>query len=269
MSTDLRSAFGFTTTPFTREIPCDQMILYPMHEQALDGLRRAIERRMSAVFIAPAGTGKTALLRKLITQLPEARYLVHYVKVTELGKRDMCREIASVCSVPPVGSYPSLLRKLQARFEGSADNDGIRPVLIIDEAQDLRVEVLSMLRVLTNFQMDSRLVLSVVLAGQPALKKMLAGDELEAVARRMAHYASLRPLSRDETTTYIEHRITIDGVSRSPFDKASIDAIYEISRGNLRAIDSLALESLEIVARAGLKVVSAQHVAAARKGLWP
>ena len=245
------------------------MIRFPMHEEALDGLHRVIERRMSGVLIAPAGTGKTALLRTLIARLPEARYRVHYVKVTELSKRDMCREIACACAVPPAGSYPSLVRKLQVRFEGSAGDDGVRPVLVLDEAQDLRTDVLSMLRILTNFQMDSQLVLSVVLAGQPALKKMLASDDLEAIARRMAHYASLRPLSRDETTTYIEHRLTIAGVARSPFDKASIEAIYEIGRGNVRVIDSLALEALEIVARAGLKVVSAQHVAAARKGLWP
>jgi len=97
------------------------------------------------------------------------------------------------------------------RFEGTTGDDGVRPVLVLDEAQDLRTDVLSMLRILTNFQMDSQLVLSVVLAGQPALKKMLASDDLEAIARRMAHYASLRPLSRDETTTYIEHRLTIAG----------------------------------------------------------
>ena len=63
MSSDLRSAFGYNTTPFTREIPHDQQILFPMHQEALDGLRRTIEKRMSAVLIAPAGTGKTALLR--------------------------------------------------------------------------------------------------------------------------------------------------------------------------------------------------------------
>lgn len=269
MSTDLRSAFGLNTTPFTREIPHDQMIIFPMQQEALDGMRRAVERRMSAAFIAPAGTGKTALVRLLSTQLPEARYRVHYVKVTDLSKRDICREIACACSVPPAGSYPSLVRKLQTRFEGNVGDDGVRPVLILDDAQDLRPDVLSILRILTNFQMDSQLVLSVILAGQSPLKKMLASEDQEAIARRMAHYASVRPLSRDETTTYIEHRLTVAGVSRSPFDKASIDAIYEISRGNLRVIDSIALESLEIVARAGLKVVSAQHVAAARKGLFP
>jgi general secretion pathway protein A len=269
MTHDLRSLFGFTAMPFTREIQSDQQLALPMYEEAFDGILRSIERRMSAVLIAPAGTGKTALLRRLIAHLPEARYRVHYVKVSALSKRDMCREIAHACSLPSAGTYPSLIRKLQERFEASLGADGVRPVLVLDEAHDLRPDVLAMLRILTNFQMDSRLVLSVVLAGQTPLKKMLAHDDQEAVARRMAHYATLRPLSRDETTLYVDHRCAIAGVTRSPFDAAAADALYEISRGNLRTIDSLALESLEIAARANLKVVSSQHLAAARKVLWP
>jgi type II secretory pathway predicted ATPase ExeA len=240
-----------------------------MYQEALDGILRSVERRMSAVLIAPAGTGKTALVRRLIAHLPEARYRTHYVKVTSLSKRDMCREIAHACSLPPLGTYPALVRKLQDRFESTLGTDGLRPVLVLDEAHDLRPDVLAMLRILTNFQMDSRLVLSVVLVGQTPLKRMLAHDDQEAVAQRIAHYAVLRPLSRDEATQYIEHRCTIAGATRTPFDTAAIDAIYEISRGNLRSIDSLALEALEIAARSSLKVVSSQHIVAARKVLWP
>jgi general secretion pathway protein A len=142
-------------------------------------------------------------------------------------------------------------------------------VLVLDEAHDLRPEVLSMLRLLTNFQADSKLVLSIVLAGQPPLAKLLSQDEHFDIARRIIHYATLRPLSRDETATYVEYRMSVAGAKQSPFDKASLDAIYEIARGNLRVTDNLALGSLECAAAAQLKVISAQHVAAARRMQWP
>jgi len=129
--------------------------------------------------------------------------------------------------------------------------------------------VLSMLRVVTNFQMDSRLVLSVILAGQPDLATRLARDDQDAVARRIVHYATLRPLSRDEIARYVEHRITVAGARQSPFDAGALDAIFEIGRGNLRATDNLSLESLELAAAQKLQTVGAQHVAAARKSLWP
>jgi len=92
--TDLRAAFGFHAVPFTREIATDHHLRLPFLDDALAGLLAAVEARMSAARIAPAGTGKTALLRRLRDALPDARYHVHYVKVTGLSKRDMCREIA-------------------------------------------------------------------------------------------------------------------------------------------------------------------------------
>ncbi|MFH1176208.1 MAG: AAA family ATPase [Acidobacteriota bacterium] len=266
---DLKSAFGCHCTPFTRELRLDDVFSLAIFDQARDGILRAIEKRSSAALIAPAGSGKSTVLRAILGRLPEARYVSHYVKCSEIGKRDMCREIARVAGVAPASSFPALLHNLQEKFESTLADAGRRPVLLLDEAHDLRPDVLAMLRVVTNFQMDSRLVLSVVLAGQPDLGKTLARENQDAIARRIVHYASLRPLSRDETAHYVEHRIGAAGARHCPFDAAALDAIYEIGRGNLRATDNLALESLELAAAAKLKVVGASHVATARKSLWP
>lgn len=266
---DLKSAFGCHTTPFTREVRIEDLYDLPVFHQARDGILRAVEKRSSAALIAAAGSGKSTVLRSILGALPEARYVTHYVKCSEIGKRDMCREIARVAGVPSASSFPALLHNLQEKFESTLVDAGRRPVLLLDEAHDLRPDVLAMLRVITNFQMDSRLVLSFVLAGQPDLAKTLSRDNQDAVARRILHYATLRPLSRDEIAHYVEHRISAAGARECPFDAASLDAIYEIGRGNLRATDNLALESLELAAAAKLKVVSANHVAAARKSLWP
>ena len=266
---DLRAAFGFHAVPFTREISPDDHFHLPFLDEALAGISAAVEARMSAALIAPAGAGKTALLRRLRSGLPEARYHVHYVKVTGLSKRDMCREIAVACGAAPAGSYPMLVRRLQERFETTAHTEGRRPVLLLDESHELRPDVLAMLRILTNFDMDSRLVLSLVIAGQTPLRALLARDEQEAMARRIVHYAQLRLLSRDELARYVAHRCAVAGSAKVPFDDRSLDALFEIGRGNLRANDDLALKSLTYAAAAGHAVVSVQHVVAARKDLWP
>ncbi len=70
-----------------------------------------------------------------------------------------------------------------------------------------------MLRLLTNFEMDSRLVVSLVLAGQPLLRTLLGRPEQAAMAQRLAHYATLRLLSRDETRAYVVHRCAHAGAS--------------------------------------------------------
>jgi general secretion pathway protein A len=269
MITDFRSRFGFHTAPFTREFAVENRFSIGFFDESLTALSRAIEGRMSAALIAPAGTGKTALLRALAHSLPEARYRVHYVKVTELSKRDMCREIAVACGAEPAGSYPMLVRRLQERFLTATAIDGMRPVLFLDEAQDLRPDVLNILRTLTNYEMDSRLVLSVVLAGQTPLRDILKRESHESITKRLAHFAYLRLLSREETLRYVAHRCTIAGATAPPIDTRALDGIYEISCGNLRAIDSLAYKALELAHDAGVSVVDSNHVAAARKLVSP
>jgi type II secretory pathway predicted ATPase ExeA len=182
---DLQSRFGFHTLPFTREIAVRDRFTFEPFEEELAALLHAVEQRMSAALIAPAGTGKTVLLRCLVDQLPQARYRVHYVKVTGLSKRDLCREIACAVDTAPAGSFPTLVRKLQERFLATADTDALRPVLVLDEAHEFRPEVLGILRLLTNFEMDSRLVLCVVLSGQEGLRRLLRRDELEDTSRRL------------------------------------------------------------------------------------
>ncbi len=262
---DLRAHFAWSALPFTREIDVQDRFPAPAAEQALADLRRVVENRMSAALIAPSGAGKTLLLRALKQSLPEARYRVHDVKVTDLSKRDMCREIATVCGLPPVGNYPSLLRKLQERFTEQIDEEGLRPVLLLDEAQDMRPGVLATLRILTNFDLDSRLVLTVVLAGDPRLQLLLERHEIEPVRRRLAHVATLPLLARDQTRAYLEHRLQLAGAEPNVFLDEAQDAVFEITRGNLRAIDHLCFKSLELAARNECREVTATLVANARR----
>lgn len=266
---DVNSRFGFHTIPFTCEIRNKDRYVNEIYETPIDHLYRTVDKRMCAALIAPAGTGKTTVLRALIDHLPEARYRVHYVKVTNLSKRDMCREIASVTGIESAGNYPTLVKRLQEHFSQSLTIDGLCPVLILDEAHDFRPDVLSIMRILTNFDMDNRLVVSIVLTGQPPLSKLLQHPSLEAVTQRLAHCATLRLLSRPEIAQYVEHRCKIAGASACPMDTGAMDAVYEIGRGNLRATDHLCLKSLEVAHDKDCDVVDSNHITEARRLLWP
>jgi len=266
---DIRSRYNLHSLPGSREIPVEHHFRLGFYEEALEALHANIEQRQTGALIAPAGTGKTQLTRALVERLPEARYRVSYVKVTDLSKRDMCREIARSVGAKPAGTYPSLVARVQERFADATDTEGLRPLLILDEAHDMRPDVLAMLRILTNFDMDSRLVLSVLLVSQPPLATMLRSEALEAVARRIAHYATLRTLTREETADYVRHRCTVAGATTVPFDDRSLDAIYEIGAGNMRATDRLTVKALEMAQRADKDVGGATHVIDARRVLWP
>jgi general secretion pathway protein A len=266
---DVRAHFGLHATPMTREIGVRDRWKHEIYEEALADVLATVVQRMSAAIIGPSGAGKSGLLRSLTDALPEARYRVHYVKVTDLNKRDFCREIAVALGCTPAGYYGALVHTIQQRCQTLLDQESLRPVILVDEAHDIRPEVLGILRVLTNFDMDSRLVVSVVLAGQNKLRQLLRRDDLEAVSRRIAHYSSLRLLSREEVRQYVAHRLQIVGARTALFDDAAHDAMYEAAQGNLRATNRLALKSLEIAAAEGCPVVGADHVASARQKVWP
>ena len=105
MSHDL-SPLGFRKTPFTRELTVRERLPLDPQAQVAAALTAAVQERMSAALIAPAGTGKTVALRMLVAALPETRFQVHYVKVTGLSKRDLCKEIAVACGLRPPAFIP-------------------------------------------------------------------------------------------------------------------------------------------------------------------
>ncbi len=263
---DMCSRFNFRMTPFTRELNITDRYKIEPHEQELEHLAETVEQRMSAALISPAGHGKTPLLRALNQQLPDVRYRTSYLKVADLSKRDFCREISQELGAKSSGTYPSLLRNLQDRLK-QIYHEGIRCVLILDEAHDFRSEVLGVIRILTNFEMDSQLVVSVILSGQEGLAKLLKKEELQDVASRLAHRSRLGLLSQKQLVKYIEHRCFLAGCTEPPFKGESLVAIYECTHGNLRATDHLTLKALQVAHREDEAIVTTNHITRARQML--
>ncbi len=260
--------FRFKSPPFTREINIDHRYKAPHVEEQIKELLRVAEGRQSAALIAPAGAGKTVALRAFRSMLPEARYRVSYLKLADLSVRDMCRQVAFAVGVPPAGHYPGLVRAIEEKLRAGYVEGGFRQVIIFDDAHEMRPEVLKLLRLLTNFEMDSRLVVSVILAGQLALKPILMDDRLEDVRGRLFHCGELRLLTREETRAYVQHRCAIAGASEAPFEAQAIEALHEVSRGNMRAIDKLAMATLAEADAAGRNPADASDVAVARTRAW-
>jgi type II secretory pathway predicted ATPase ExeA len=194
---------------------------------------------------------------------------VTVVKVNGLSKRDFCRHLATSVGAKAAGHTAALVKNLQEHVSSIVATEGRLPVLILDEAHDLRGEVLALLRLLTNFELDSRLVLSVILSGHPTLRTMLRRDDQEAVRGRIAHYCSLRLLDREESQSYIQHRLRIAGADGKLLSPGGFEAIFECARGNLRAIDRITLAALKLTAARKESVIDATIVSNARHTVMP
>lgn len=260
--------FRFTSAPFSKEFRIDGRFKIAFLDDELAALKAVVDSRRSAVIVAPAGTGKSVTLRSLSASLPAARYKVHYFKLTDLSSRDLCRQVAQFVGAPPAGSYPALVKALEERLRLGYDGGGTRQLLIFDDAHDMRPDGLRLLRLLTNFDMDSRHVISVILAGQPPLKRSLMNADNDDIHQRLAHFGELRLLTREETKTYVDHRLKMVGSPRSPFTPQSLEALYEVASGNMRAIDEIAIGALEIASAEGRDMVEPADVATARARRW-
>jgi type II secretory pathway predicted ATPase ExeA len=259
--------FRFSSEPFTREIRIENRLTVPHLDTELKKLKEVVEARQSAAIVAPAGSGKSLIIRSLKATLPEARYRVSYLKLASLSLRDMCRYLATAIGASPAGHFPGLIKNIEDHIRSGFDG-GIRPVILLDDAHEMRPEVLRILRVLTNFDMDSRLIVSFILCGQTPLKQILLRPDMEDILQRLAYCGELRLLNREETKAYISHRCIIAGLREPPFDPAALDAIYEITHGNMRAIDKIALASLSVTDSKGRSLVEVSDVAEARAKSW-
>lgn len=266
-SVDVQAHFGLSGPPFTREIPTRKMWRQPGLDDLVCDLEATVSARDSAAVIAPSGAGKSALIRRLVATLPEARYRVADIKVTSVGNRDLYRSLARALGIEPSGTWPALLEALQAHAHALATTEARRTVLIIDEAQDMRPQVLATLRMLTNFRLDSELLISLILVGDSGLEALLHRPDMEALRSRLACVVRVPLLSRTQTRSYVDHRLDIVGARSRILDDSAVEAVYDFSRGNIRAIDHLCRTALDLAARSTLDTIDAGTITAARKKL--
>jgi len=238
--------FNLTERPFS--ITPDPRFLYmsARHREALAHLLYGLGDGGGFVQLTgEVGTGKTTICRCLLEQIPENVDLAVVLnpKVTAIEL------IATVCDELGV-SYDAdnvtvkLLTDVLNRYLLDAYARGRHTVLIIDEAQNLSTDVLEQVRLLTNLETATQKLLQIILIGQPELRTLLAREDMRQLAQRVTARYHLEPISRDETSAYIKHRLQICGSSQAIFNKRAVDKIQQLSGGIPRLINVLSDRSM-------------------------
>lgn len=186
------------------------------------------------------GTGKTTLCRSLLEQVPEGVdvAIILNPKLTALEL------VASVCDELGV-SYPPETQSLKVLVDRlnlhllEVHARGSRTVLIIDEAQNLSMDVLEQVRLLTNLETTTQKLLQIILIGQPELQALMAQPDLRQLAQRITARYHLTPLRRTETVEYIRHRLDVAGCHRPLFSAGAERLIHRLSGGVPRVINAL------------------------------
>lgn len=188
------------------------------------------------VITGDIGSGKTTLLRYLLRGL-DPKIAVGLISNTPKGTEGLLRSIMMSLNEPFEGTYLTLFQKFHEFLHKEYSSKGRRTVLVIDEAQNLTLEALEELRMLTNVNVDKHQFLQIILVGQPQLKDMLRTPQLLQFAQRVSSDFHLLPLNPDEVAKYIDYRLEAVGSRLPLFSDEACKVIAEASHGIPRTIN--------------------------------
>lgn len=235
------------------------------HREALTHLTYGLgEVGGFALLTGEVGTGKTTISRCLMEQLPQNTQAAFILNPTL-----SCQELlATLCDQLKIryrktgASLKTLTDKISEKLLKNHEND-INTLLIIDEAQHLQPEVLEQLRLLTNLETNTKKLLQVILIGQPELQQLLQRRDLRQLAQRITARYHLMPLTKNELSQYIQHRLTVADCARPLFDKGALTKIHQLSQGVPRLINLLCHSALMLAYNQNDSVVNKKTVVAA------
>ncbi|MGH8173203.1 MAG: ExeA family protein, partial [Rhodanobacteraceae bacterium] len=240
--------YGLREPPFSITPDPRYVFLSERHRDALAHLLYGIGKGGSGGFVqltGEVGTGKTTLCRLLLDQLPE-NTRVALVLNPKLSPVELVESVCEELKLDITGRRGSLkaLTDILNAFLLDAYAQGLRVVLIVDEAQNLSTESLEQVRLLTNLETPTQKLLQIILLGQPELRDLLARAELRQLAQRITARYHLTPLDAGETEAYVRHRLAVAGCARIPFSRLGLRALYQRSTGIPRLINIIADRAL-------------------------
>jgi general secretion pathway protein A len=253
--------FGLNEKPF--QILSDPAYLFmsKAHENAYTHLEYGIvENKGFVVITGEIGSGKTTLINYLLEKIEENiqtalinNTLIKPGKLLKVLCQDFEIDIKDLDDADLLTAfYQFLVEQYAARK---------RVILIIDEAQNLSVDALEEVRMLSNFELEKQHLFQVILVGQPELRFKLQQKTLEQLAQRISVHYHISGLDPEEVEAYIKHRLQIAGAkNKDLFQKDALEAIYTYSRGIPRLINMLCDTAMVYAFADGLKKIEREII---------
>lgn len=253
--------YGFRQAPFS--ITPDPQFLFfsDRHLEAFNHLLFGIQERKGFIQITgEVGAGKTTLCRALLERLGPQYKTALILNPVMTGEQLLWLVLAELGVEPHPEDRMSNLQRLNEYLLEQL-HQGNDVVLLIDESQNLSMELLEEIRLLSNLETDQRKLLQIVLMGQPELRELLDQSNLRQLRQRITVRYHLKPLSLEETDHYIQHRMHVAGSNSRPiFKRSAVRKVYRYSKGIPRLINAVCDKTLLCGYVTGADKLTSGHV---------
>ncbi len=247
--------YGLSHTPFSRDIPTNDLYLSDTLEETLGRLQYAAERRLFAVITGDCGTGKTTTIRRFSEQLDASKYTFLYISDSKLTPRNFYKGALEQLGCEARFYRGDAKRQLHHQIELMRGIHHLQPCVVVDEAHLLDREILEEVRFLLNVKMDAQSPMALILVGQSELWDRLKLQAYAAIRQRIDLQLKFSHYDRAQVGDYMKRHLTYAGAKQDIFSANAMDDIYRFSSGSARLINKVSTHCLIYGAQNGHRII--------------
>ena len=242
MTNKIMNFFGFKALPFSKQIPSHELYKSKSLHEVFSLIDLSLKNEDFALITGTAGSGKSSALRYFVSQLDPAVYPHVYITAEDYKIGAIAKLLLSGLNFSTPYQGFSALHRVKSEIKRLHTTQNHKPILIIDEAQQLSIETLLSIKNLANYEMDSACMMLIVLCGQFELINKIKNAKLESLRRRIRIQYKLEAMSLEECSKYIKYHMKRSGVERPVFSDEIIAEIFQISQGIVSNVNNICFD---------------------------
>jgi len=260
----LKSYFGFSKLPFTKYMWASKMFDAKAQQELIDGLHLWLETRGIALLYGPSGVGKSISLRRFKDDIDDRRFDVFYLFNLRITPTGFLRSLSRILTLPVLYHQADLFDAISTFLAQYEERTGKHPIIIFDDGDGLSDKLLELLRLLSNFNMDSEDKFSFILSGTQSLALRIREPQNEPLRQRIGFSHNLRGFTIEDARHYIHFHLERAEGPKELFRDNAIQTIFHLAKGIPRVMNQLAIQALIRAAVQGIDTIDEnflkQHV---------
>lgn len=232
--------YGFTRMPYGKEIAVKDTFVTSQISNSSAMVELGLANEDIILLTGPVGCGKSVALRTFTDNLDHNRYIPIYLRGNNMNQVELYKFILQEMNI----EAPRSRIKVKTLYFKTVMESSKKPVVIIDDAQDMSEEALLSIKAMVNFEQDSASKICFVLAGQPELRETIRFSQFESLRQRIKLSVNLTGMNLEETCGYIDHSLKIAGREVSVFSDSAKSEIFKKSEGISRQVNKVCFQAI-------------------------